>query len=332
MTRINRTTTLVPDSVPVAGAHDLRTGASITSQRRYRLDGQIAEGGMGMIYRAHDTSLRRDVALKFLKPGVPQVDRERFAREARIGASMSHPNLVPVFDRGMLPDGGEWMAMELLEGGDLFEVMRAHGILGVPLLIDIFAQVLDVLAYVHAREIVHRDIKPENLFVIRDARCRRITVVKLLDFGIALDRTEATQHNSMLVGDPRYMAPEQTVLDVDVDPRADLYALGVCLYEAATGRHPLYEQLDGPTMGLLFAHREGGFAPPSRYLPSELPRRFARAFDHIVESACAVDPDHRYPSAQHFLEELEALVELAEPPQTGSAPANDGGGWVRIAS
>lgn len=332
MTRINRTTTLIPDTVPVAGAHDLRSGASITSQRRYRLDGKIAEGGMGMIYRAHDTSLRRDVALKFLKPGVAQLERERFAREARIGASMSHPNLVPVFDRGMLPDGGEWMAMELLEGGDLFEVMHAHGSLGVPLLIDIFSQTLDVLSYVHAREIVHRDIKPENVFVIRDARCRRITVVKLLDFGIALDRTEPIQHHHMLVGDPRYMAPEQTVLDVDVDPRADLYSVGVCLYEAATGRHPLQERLDGPTIGLLFAHREGGFVPPSRYLPVDLPRRFARAFDHIIATACAVDPDHRYPSAQHFHDELAALVELAEPPDSGSPPANNGGGWVRIAS
>ena len=232
----------------------------------------------------------------------------------------------------MLPDGGEWMAMELLEGRDLFDVIEAQRRLAVPLLVDVFLQILDGLGHVHAREVVHRDVKPENLFVVRDGRCRRLTVVKLLDFGIALDRTEAPQHHAMLVGDPRYMAPEQTVLDVAVDPRADLYSLGVCLYQAATGRHPLHDQLDGPMMGLLFAHREGGFAPPSEYLPDGLPRRFARAFDHIIERACAVDPDHRYPSAQHFHEELEAVRELAEPPESGSTPADHGGGWVRIAS
>lgn len=321
--RTNQTESLVPDEVPVAGASDLRTGACVTSQRRYRLAGQIAEGGMGMIYRASDTSLRRDVALKFLKPGVPIVARQRFAREARIGASLSHPNLVPVFDRGMLPDGGEWLAMELLAGLDLHDVIGSQGRLGVPLLVEVFTQTLDVLAYVHARNLVHRDIKPENLFLIRDARCDRITVAKLLDFGIALDRSEPSTRATMVVGDPRYMSPEQAQLGADVDGRADLYALGLSLYEGATGRHPLHDQLDGPMLGLLMAHREGGFAPPSRFLPGGLPARFARALDEIVARACAIEPAQRYASAEEMREEIQALAELAQTPVSADVAAND---------
>lgn len=280
---------------------------------------------MGMIYRAQDTSLARDVALKFLKPGVPTIARQRFAREARIGASLSHPNLVPVFDRGILPDGGEWLAMELLDGQDLFDVIEAQGRVGVPLLVDIFAQVLDVLGYVHERNLVHRDLKPENIFVVRDARCDRITVAKLLDFGIALDRNEAVAPSAVVVGDPRYMSPEQTELGSQVDGRADLYAVGVSLFFAATGRHPFDEQLDGPMLQLLYAHREGRMPPPSRYLPGGLPRRFGRALDAIVERACAVAPAARYANAAQMREEVEALVELAQPPGIEDLPANDAG-------
>lgn len=280
---------------------------------------------MGMIYRAHDTSLHRDVALKFLKPGVPPIARERFSREARIGASMSHPNLVPVFDRGRLPDGGEWLAMELLAGHDLHDVIESQGRLGVPLLVDIFTQILDVLGYVHERDLVHRDVKPENVFVVRDPRCNRVTVARLLDFGIALDRRERTPRTAMVVGDPRYMSPEQTRLDTPVDGRADLYAVGVALYEAATGRHPLHERLNGPMLGLLYGHREGGFEPPSHFVPGGLPQRFSRALDAIVACACAVDPEGRYPTADAMREEIAALAELAQTQSPDGLVAANGG-------
>ena len=271
---------------------------------------------MGLIFRAHDISLGRDVALKFLKPDVPDVSRQRFAREAQLGAGLSHPGLVPVFDRGMLPDGGEWLAMELLSGHDLHDVIEAQGRLGVPVLVDVFGQMLDVLHFIHDRGLVHRDVKPENMFVVRDPRCSRTSVAKLLDFGIALDRTVPGRPQSVIVGDPRYMAPEQTETHREVDARADLYALGLSLYEGATGWHPLREQMSGPVLGLLYAHREGGFAPPSRYLPGGLPQRFARALDAIVARACAVDPDDRYADAQQMREEIAALEELAQPPES----------------
>lgn len=307
------TDSLVPDCVPIAGATDLRVGATVSTERRYRLLAPLGEGGMGRLFRALDTALSREVALKFIKPDVPPLGRERFVREIKIGASLSHPNLVPVFDRGILPDGGEWMAMELLDGCDLGVILDQQARLGVPMLVDVFTQILGALEYVHERRIVHRDIKPDNVFISHDARCDGLTVVKLIDFGIGLRLDEGERPSRLLVGDPRYMSPEQTSPSAALDGRSDLYSVGLSLYEAATGRHPLEPFVDGPVLGLLDAHRTHRPPPPSRFLPADLPARFGRAFDAIVARACAPQASERYPAAAAMREEVAALAELARP-------------------
>jgi serine/threonine protein kinase len=291
---------------------DVQPGHCIEQTRRYRLLAQIGEGGMGTVWRAVDEALDREVAIKFLKPDVPVAYRRRFRREAKIGAGFDHPNLVRVLDAGSrLRDGGpqprgdEWLAMDLLQGHDLGALLEMQGRIGVPVLVDVFSQALAALAYIHARRLVHRDIKPYNIFVARGAHG---FVVKLIDFGICRNLATPEAADDHIVGDPRYMPPEQATLGAPVDARTDLYALGLSFVQAATGAHPFAVVFDGPVRDLLRAHRTGLVAPPSAGLPGGVARAFGRAFDDFVATACAPDPAQRFADADAMLAALRRLT------------------------
>lgn len=281
----------------------LVAGTMLAHTKQYRVEGCIGEGGMGWVYKAWDPVLERAVALKVMKPDVPESERERFRYEAVWGARFCHPSIARVYDLVGVPGQGiSWFVMEFLPGRDLGTLMRRAKQRGthMPLrmIADVFRQILSALQYSHDCRVVHRDVKPENMFVTRDPNTRFVTS-KLLDFGVALDlSTAGTKVEKHLVGDPRYIAPEQTEHGREVDHRADIYAAGMSLYEALTNRHPFEQLLAGPFHGLLHAQRSQGFAPPSNYLPDELPATVVHGLDVVIAKATSKDPDDRFEDAK----------------------------------
>ena len=289
---------------------DLGVGASLGHFKRYEVLRCVGEGGMGRVYHAHDPMLRRDVAIKVMRPDVPESERRRFRREAIFGARFCHPSIVRVFDMGELrgDDGKvvEWFTMEYLPGSDLERVLARAAAQGqrLPLLsvVDIFRQVLAALHYAHECAVVHRDVKPANIFVTRDPNTRFLTT-KLLDFGIALD-LEGPARLEVLCGNPFYMAPEQTEIGGAIDARADVYAAGLTFYEVLTGRHPFEDLREAPVEAVFAAQRRRVPLPPSALLGRDTPPRLASAVDMIFERASAKDPEERFQSARDMMEAM----------------------------
>lgn len=290
---------------------DLQPGQDIPQSKGYEIVECIGEGGMGKVYRAYDAHMDRYVALKVLKKEVPESFRRRFRREAVIAADFSHPNLTRVLDVGTVPVSGlEWMTMEYLRGRDLGQIIDAGRRVALPLLIDMYAQALDALDYIHVRQIVHCDVKPDNIFVTRDPYNRRIVIVKLIDFGICRSLEPPIELVRELSGDPRYMSPEQTILNGWIDHRADLYALGLSLYESLTGRHPFEEHIDAPAPKMLALQCEVLPPPPSRHLPRDTPDALAAAIDDVVMRSISKDPDARYEGALAMKKAVAGLLDV----------------------
>ena len=207
---------------------------------RYKIISELGRGAMGAVYRAVDPLIERDVAIKTLLPNVPDeiMDevRERFIREARSAGRLNHPSIVTIFDVGE-QDGVAYIAMELLEGRSLQQLLREGDKLPPHLAAELVAQVADALDAAQQVKIVHRDVKPANIMLAPGGRA------KLTDFGVArVDSSSMTQTGAAL-GSPKYMSPEQ-VLGQPVDPRSDIFALGVVLYEALTKRTPFERPTD----------------------------------------------------------------------------------------
>ena len=290
---------------------ELAPGSQVEQRKAFEIIDRIGEGGMGKIYKAYDPNMDRYVALKVLKPGVPEAFRRRFRREATIAADFSHPNLPRVLDVGCHEDTGlEWLTMEHLRGSDLGEIVDARRKVAFPLLVDIAKQTLDALDYMHIRRIVHCDVKPDNIFVTRDPFNRRIVIVKLIDFGICRSMDPPLELQREVSGDPRYMAPEQTVLNGPVDQRADLYALGITLYECITGKHPFEEWLDVEVRELLRMHCRVLPPRPSSRLDPSTPPRLAQAIDDFFAKACAKDPDARFEDAPAMKKAVAGLLDV----------------------
>ncbi|MFI1368718.1 serine/threonine-protein kinase [Streptomyces griseochromogenes] len=271
-------------------------------QGRYRLLDLIGRGGMGEVWRARDESLGRQVAVKCLKPLAPHHDpsftrvlRERFRREARVAAALSHRGVTVVHDFGEY-DGVLYLVMELLEGRDLSRLLEDNK--GHPLpvadVIDIAEQVAAALAYTHRQGIVHRDLKPANIVRLTDG------TVKICDFGIArlghdIGFTARLTGTGIAMGTPHYMSPEQ-IGGTEVDQRSDLYSLGCVLYEIATGAPPF--DLDD-AWAILIGHRDTPPRPPRAHRP-ELPARF----EHIVLDLLAKRPEERPRDARELARRL----------------------------
>lgn len=216
---------------------------------RYRIVRPLGEGGMGVVYEAEHLLLRRRVAVKLLHPryaSVPEAVR-RFVREARAVAAVGHQGIVDVLDFGSV-DGRAYLVMELLAGETLADRLDREGTLSIERACHITAQALSAISAAHAAGVVHRDLKPENIFLVRPESGR--DQVKLLDFGISkvqsLEGDDCrTTGNGNPLGTPGYMAPEQWMCAPDVDHRADLYSLGVMLYEMLTAELPFDAEVRG---------------------------------------------------------------------------------------
>jgi tRNA A-37 threonylcarbamoyl transferase component Bud32 len=283
---------------------------------RYRLRELIGTGAMGEVYRAEHMLLGRTVALKVLRPEVAS-DRdmgERFLAEARAVNLIAHPHIVEISDFQREDDGTLWFVMELLEGEDLAERLKA-GPLPLPAAIAIVRQICDALASVHEAEIVHRDIKPENVFLAkRDGQ----DFVKLLDFGIAqLPSGEVANGLTMrgsVLGTPPYMAPEQACGDA-VDHRCDLYAVGAILFELLSGK-PLFSRQSVRELLMDITYAE----PPRLSECAELPADLRPDLDRFMTWCLAKRPEDRPASAR----ELDAALALLERrlPATEGAEVN----------
>ena len=262
---------------------------------RYRILGELGRGAMGVVYRAVDPIIEREVALKTLLADLPEdvIDevRVRFLREARSAGRLSHPNIVTIFDVGQ-EGGTAYIAMELLAGRSLHQMLKEPQRIPFHTAADIVAQVADALHHAHQFSIVHRDVKPANVVVAPSGRA------KLTDFGVAyVPASNVTQTGSAL-GSPRYMAPEQ-VLGQPIDARADIFSLGVVLYELLARRNP-FEWPGDTTVFALMQRIAGEPHPPLRQIDPQIPA----GFDRIVDRALAKRPQDRYQSASEFASDL----------------------------
>ncbi len=298
-----RLATIERDSV------ELPTGVTISFHKQYQVVKHLGEGGMGKVYKAFDPIMNRYVAIKVLKVDVPEGERRRFRQEARLCGSFMHHNLVRVLDVGTTQEHGLfWFVMEFLEGRDISGATQRGRAVPLHVVCEIFRQVLEGLRYIHLRGIVHRDVKPANIFVTRDHHDPDLRIVKLLDFGVAYDSNDKTPEDPrFILGDPRYLPPEQSYPAAVVDGRADLYALGMTFYEAITGRHPFEDVFDEHPRELLKCHRDRTPDPPSKHLSVNTEPRKALAIDAFFRKACAKDPAQRFPGARVM---QQALAEV----------------------
>ncbi len=267
----------------------------------YQIVAPLGEGGMAAVYRAYQPGMDRYVALKILPQHFAQDPQfvGRFTQEAKVLARLQHPHILPVHDSGEA-SGYTYLTMPLIESGTLKDLL-----IGKPLPLKqihrIISQVGDALDYAHSRGLVHRDIKPSNVLVDERGNCL------LTDFGIAkiIEANSRLTATGGIIGTPAYMAPEQG-RGAKVDHRADIYALGVMLYEMATGRPPF----DAETpVAVIFQHIHDPLPPP-RVLNPDLPE----ALECVILKALAKDPDDRFQTAGALVEALNAEAVMTRPP------------------
>lgn len=279
----------------------LETGSLLDG--RYRIDAQVGRGGMGVVYRGTDLTLRRPVAIKVLSArAADDHTLARFLGEAQTLAQVEHRGLVPIYAVGRTGDF-YYMVMKLLEGRTLAEVLKG-GPLPPAEVGRILVAVCDALGALHHAGLVHRDVKPANIMIGPDGR------VTVMDLGIATP-SGVNEASLLAVGTPRYMAPEMLGTS-EVDGRADVYSLGIIGYHALTGGVPF----DGPTpMAVLFKHAHEALEPVRKRAP-QVPKALAQA----IEVALEKQPARRFPSAQHFAEAIQVALQ----------PSGGWGFWVAV--
>jgi eukaryotic-like serine/threonine-protein kinase len=269
---------------------------------RYVLLGELGRGGMATVHRAHDEVLDRQVAIKILHPHLARDDAflDRFRREARAAAALSHPNVVAVHDWGET-DEGAYLVLQLIEGPTLRQLLREHGQLSPAEAAGVLIPVARGLGAAHAAGMVHRDVKPENLLLGRDG------IVRVTDFGLAraVASANATFGTDVLIGSPHYLAPEAVEGD-RLDPRADVYALGVILFECLTGAPPHSAETAFATAMRHTTHT----VPP----PSSLVDGIPPGVDDVVRWSTAIDRGTRYPTGDDLARALGVAVPQVVPP------------------
>jgi serine/threonine-protein kinase len=276
---------------------------------RYRVEARVGSGAMGAVYRAEQAGLGRRVALKIVNRD-RQVDTDtiaRFRREATALSALHHPNTVRVFDFGTTGSGLLFLAMELLEGEPLTDRLLREGPLPLPVAISVTQQVLRSIGEAHAGGIVHRDLKPDNIFLAQ-VPTEPAPIVKVLDFGIAkavagdrkIDQFETL--DGTVFGTPRYMSPEQAA-GRSLDPRSDLYSVGIMLYELIAGHPPF---VDSDAVVVMARHIRDKAEPLSRAAPL---RNIPTSLDAIVARSLAKQPSERFQTAEEFERALGGCLE-----------------------
>ncbi|HEX2027651.1 MAG TPA: protein kinase [Nitriliruptorales bacterium] len=281
---------------------------------RYQLEEPIATGGVAIVWRAHDVVLDRSVAVKLLHPHLAgdATTVERFRREAQAAAQVTHPNAVQIYDTGQ-EDDIVYLVMEYIDGPSLRDVIQKGGALDPLVVAALGEQVGAALGEAHARGFVHRDVKPANILLTRDG------LAKVTDFGIAKalgNRDDTLTTPGTVIGTAAYLAPEQ-LEGREVDARADVYSLGVVLYECLTGE-PAFQ---GDTPTATAAARLSRELPPPRTVRADVPR----GLDRVVHTATRRAIDQRYADGSTMATALAPLVRT-RPSEVTATLLNDGGG------
>src|SRR6059058_1836101 len=261
---------------------------------RYRIIRKLGAGGMANVYLAEDQELGRRVAIKILDDRHAADDSfiERFRREAKNAAGLSHPNIVSIYDRGEA-EGTYYIAMEYLDGRSLKELIVSRGPAPIPIAIDYARQILTALRFAHRNGIVHRDIKPHNVLVDAEGR------LKVTDFGIARAGTSQMTEAGSIIGTAQYLSPEQAK-GAPVDQTSDVYSVGIVLYEMLTGKVPF----SGDTpVEIAMKHLSAPPEPPS-VKRAEIPREL----DLVVMRALPKDPHERYQTAEEMDADLARVA------------------------
>ena len=276
---------------------------------KYLVRAVLGEGGMGTVFEAEHLTIGRSVAVKVLHPNQARKKDavRRFHQEARAAGAIGHPNICEVYDLGTLDDGSPYLVMERLLGETLADRIASEGGLPFDDVIDVLTQVLSGLVAAHEKRIVHRDIKPENVFLTKRVGCP--PVAKLLDFGVSKmispllsgDRDEDLDltRTGMVMGTPYYMSPEQARGDRNLDARVDLYACGVIMYEALTGRRPYTAANYNALLLQILTTRP----KPARDFRPALPQ----GFDAVLDKSMARAREDRYQNAAEFQRDLQQL-------------------------
>ncbi len=276
---------------------------------QYLIERELGRGGMGVVYLARDVRLDRLVAIKVLPPLLAESGdhRERFLREARTAAKLSHPNIVPVYRADEIA-GHAFFVMGFVDGESLADRLRRLGALSPLETVRVLREAAWALAYAHARGVIHRDVKPENLMI--EKASGRVVVT---DFGIARDtRTSRLTLDGLVLGSVHYMSPEQIAGD-DLDGRSDIYTLGVVGYQCLTGRLPF----DAEKASAVIVQHAVEPAPPVRMAAPDVPAALALVIDRCL----AKDPSARYPTGEALADALTEAVEESPRVDTETNPA-----------
>ena len=273
-------------------------GAARPTLGRYEIERELGRGAMGTVFLGKDPKINRFVAIKTLRldevdSGIAAEVKERFFREAESAGRLNHPNIVTIHDAGEEQELG-YIAMEVLDGKDLKEWCRKDKLLPVKQVLEIIADVAEALDYAHSQEVVHRDIKPANIMMQKDG------TVKVTDFGIARITTSSKTQTGVLLGTPNYMSPEQ-ITSTKVDGRADIFSLGVVLFEMLTGEKPF--QSDNPATLMFQIAKEPH--PAILTIRPDLPA----ACEAIVDRALQKDAAQRYQRAAEMAQALRACAQ-----------------------
>ncbi len=268
---------------------------------RYRVERVLGHGGMGTVYACRHAVVGKALAMKVLRPprgGNSDGVLQRFIREAQTANALKSRHIIETTDFGQLPDGPFFVVMELLEGFDLAHAMRDNR-LNASQLLHVFVQIADTLEIVHAHGIVHRDLKPDNVFLVQENGDPLF--VKLLDFGIAKVLNSGSSHlteEGMVLGTPHYMAPEQARSDT-IDSRADIYAFGVMMYRAFSGRLPFVAD---SAIGVMTRHAMDEPEPPSQFMAID------KVLEGLILRCMQKRPDQRPQRMAEVAQELRMLL------------------------
>ncbi len=295
---------------------------------RYDIIREVGRGAMGVVYKAHDPVIEREVALKAINLSFEVNEEEknlylsRFFREAKAAGKLNHPGIVTIFDVGEDKESSvPFIVMEFLEGTTLQEVTRSGNLLPVADINNIISQLADALHYAHQEGVVHRDVKPANILILPGMKA------KITDFGIArLPHSDLTQ-SGQFIGTPNYMSPEQLAGKSQIDGRADLFSLGVIFYMMLTGERPFSGESFN-TVSYKIAHVDP--EPPKALNPS-----IPEAYNAILKRLLAKDPADRYATGNDLVQDIKSLAPTisgtetektaAAPPPAGTVPENPSG-------